>query len=59
MKKIFCENELCIYQEKNRCLLRKVDIGEVGICTDCIQVQLDATELKNRKKKALDRLEKI
>lgn len=58
MKKILCENDLCIYQKNKYCSLRFISISEVGMCTDCIQIRLDSSELEYRKRTTLKRLEK-
>jgi len=36
-----CENEYCIYNNKNKCRLENTSINTLGMCDDCIIVSLD------------------
>ncbi len=48
-----CENIFCIYQKENKCTLRSVSINSLGMCTECIQADIDKDILDNAKSKLL------
>ncbi|MDD5923163.1 MAG: hypothetical protein PUC88_00030 [Clostridia bacterium] len=48
-----CENSFCIYQFKSECLLDKVDIDSLGMCTECIYPDIDEEILNRAKLKLL------
>ena len=41
MAEIFCENTFCIYWEGDKCILLDVRLDESGVCTDCIQMEIE------------------
>ena len=47
-----CENTFCIYQSKGKCLLCKVEIDSLGMCTECIYPDIDE-EILNKAKSEL------
>ena len=53
--KILCENEVCIYQKNDSCILKKIDLDNVGCCQSCIYVNIDEEQLKLAKQKLLDK----
>ena len=48
-----CENELCIYQRDDKCLLDKISLDYQGMCNECIYVSLDEAMLKELKEKQI------
>ena len=48
-----CENELCIYQRYDKCLLDKISLDYQGMCNECIYVSLDDALLKELKEKQI------
>ena len=55
--KMKCENNLCIYQYKDKCLLDKINIDSLGMCTECIHPDIDEVILKQAKIKHLKKYE--
>lgn len=54
-----CENYLCIYQKNNQCILDNISLDELGMCDQCIYVDVEEGELNTIKKKMLDYYGKI
>ncbi|MCQ2423691.1 MAG: hypothetical protein MJ088_02190 [Clostridia bacterium] len=52
-----CRNELCIYQQRGKCLLDEITVNEAGDCESCIMVSLPEKTLARRKKEMRDRLD--
>ncbi len=52
-----CENMFCIYQdaECDECTLEDISLDDVGMCADCIHINIDMTELQEKKDKILQR----
>jgi len=48
-----CENSFCIYQYKSKCTLDKVSIDNLGMCTECIYLDIDENILNQAKSKLL------
>ena len=44
-----CENDYCIYNRKSRCVLDKISINSLGMCDDCIMIELDEEFLEAEK----------
>ncbi len=53
-----CENNFCIYQSKGKCILDKVSIDSLGMCTECIYPDIDEKILNQAKSKLLKDYEK-
>lgn len=51
-----CDNLLCIYQSNERCILKNISIDSLGICTECIQVNLEDKQLEKAKRDLLTKL---
>lgn len=51
-----CENEFCIYQENDECVLEEVSLDIIGQCTECIYVDLNKEVLISEKEKLRKRL---
>lgn len=45
----FCDHSFCIYQEKGRCILKKISLDEMGLCRECILLDLPESEKKASK----------
>ena len=48
-----CENEFCIYNQKEKCTLSKISLDFQGRCNECIYVNIEETQLKKIKKEQL------
>ena len=48
-----CENTFCIYQSKGKCILNEVSIDSLGMCTECIYLDIDEKTLHQAKLKNL------
>lgn len=48
---IYCKNQLCIYYEDRRCLLKSIDLDEHGRCETQLCVSLTPEELAKRRAK--------
>ncbi len=44
-----CENNFCIYQSNNSCILENISIDSLGICTECIYPDIDEKILSEAK----------
>ncbi len=52
-----CENNFCIYCNKCECILDKINIDSIGLCTECILIDLDKDIINKEKKKLLSSYE--
>ena len=52
-----CENNFCIYQAKNKCMLEKINIDNLGMCTEFIYPDIDEKTLIKAKLKLLKEYE--
>ena len=53
----FCDHSFCIYQEKGRCILKKISLDEMGLCREYILLDLLESEkesIKERMRMAFD-----
>lgn len=48
-----CENEFCIYQTDNNCILNNIELDINGTCLSCILIQIPNETLNEFKNKAL------
>lgn len=48
-----CENNYCIYHFNGKCILDKVDMNSLGMCTECIYPDIDEEFLNQAKLKVL------
>ena len=53
-----CENELCIYWQEGLCLLSRISIDSVGLCTQCIYPSFPPEVLERAKRELRERLER-
>lgn len=44
-----CENELCIYQKDNNCILSSIKIDALGHCQECIHPHFSKKLLEYKK----------
>ena len=44
-----CENWLCIYEEKGKCVLKNIEIDAAGMCKECININLKEEKLQEIK----------
>lgn len=51
-----CENWLCIYEEKGKCILKNISIDSCGQCNECIYINLEEDKLKKFKKMQRDNM---
>ena len=52
-----CENDYCIYNKDNTCILGEMSIDSLGMCDACITISLDEGFLKAEKTRQLGELE--
>lgn len=50
---MFCENYFCIYNKKEKCILKEVSLDFQGRCNECIYINIEETQLKKIKKEQL------
>ena len=50
-----CENNYCVYNSDNECILEKISIDTLGMCTECIYPDIDEKILKKYKNEFLNR----
>jgi len=48
---VYCENEYCVYNRTLKCTLENININSLGMCDDCIMVELDKGFLEAEKRK--------
>ena len=48
-----CEYIYCIYNRKNKCLLKTVSMNNLGMCDDCMTVSLEENFLEAEKERQL------
>ncbi|MBR6693533.1 MAG: hypothetical protein IKL62_01100 [Clostridia bacterium] len=48
-----CENHMCIFEEKGKCLLDEIQLDCQAKCTECINISVDEEFLAKRKKEML------
>ena len=53
-----CENIFCIYQRNNECILEEISLDIMGICDNCIYVDIDTKMLNELKENQLRNIEK-
>lgn len=58
MKKVRCENRLCIYYRDNICTVEEIRLNRLGICEDCMEVEFTEQELSENREKLLQQLER-
>ena len=51
--RLICENIFCLYQKKNKCILREISLNDKGECTQCINVSIDDAQLEKNKSEQL------
>jgi len=54
-----CENILCAYYENHTCLLTKIRLDAVGMCTEGIRVDIEESLLLDKRKKLLEKIEQL
>ena len=54
-----CRNILCIYYEEGFCSLNEIEINELGMCYDCIIVDIPEEYLQQKREEALLKLKNI
>lgn len=52
-----CEMNYCIYNEENKCMLESIEIDRVGLCSQCIFIEISKKELTYYQKKTRSQLE--
>ena len=48
-----CENNYCIYQYEDKCILDEISIDGLGMCAECIYPDIDEKTLNEAKTKNL------
>ena len=49
------ENYLCIYENDGQCILDEIEL-DVGLCKECIYVDISNNDLEQKKQKIRDRI---
>ena len=44
-----CENKLCIYQNGGKCFSDTISLNDLGMCENCICIDIDPIELESLK----------
>lgn len=52
-----CENKFCVYYRKGSCLLNEITLNEIGLCMDCISVEINEDELTVKREKGRELME--
>ncbi len=52
-----CQFAFCVYQSDGMCLLDSISIDSMGMCEDCIVVNLDDAVLQEKKQETLIRFQ--
>ena len=53
-----CEQEYCLYNKDNLCILEDTEINSLGMCDTCIMLSQDKTLIKTEKERQLLELER-
>lgn len=43
-----CENNFCIYCDEGKCILQNISINNIGMCDECILINLNDEILKEK-----------
>lgn len=54
---MICENEICIFNKEGKCTLDTISLDAIGLCEDCVIVELDEALIEKEKERQL--LERI
>ena len=49
-----CDNNFCIFQEQGKCILSKISVDELGMCSECTYPEIDEKILTEAKLKLLN-----
>jgi len=58
MSNIVCDNTLCIYFSKNGCSLDSIVLDSLGICIDCINIDVDEKYIEQKRRVLLNSISK-
>ena len=47
---ISCSNELCVYQNNERCTLREISVDTMGRCIECLSLNIPSEQLRKIKR---------
>ncbi len=56
---MICENDYCIYWDKNECILNEIHLNNMGVCESCISITIPEKELKRFRKEQLEQIEAL
>ena len=48
-----CENNFCVYQHEDKCILDEISVDSLGMCEECIYPDIDEKILNKAKMKLL------
>ncbi len=51
--KLQCENKFCIYFKSNCCTLDYISLDDVGMCLECILVEIEEEILEAKRNKII------
>lgn len=50
-----CENDLCVYNSKGKCIIEEISVDSSGMCAACIYPNIDEKILEKAKNNFLER----
>ena len=53
-----CDNDHCIYNHKNRCILNEISLDYMGLCESCIMARFNDDALVKEKNRILNEIRK-
>ncbi len=54
-----CSNDFCLHNnEAGKCMLRKIEVNECGMCAECLQITFTREEKEEKRQKMLKAFEK-
>ena len=52
-----CENGLCLYYDKGKCILDEISVDSLGMCAECMLVSIDEKIIEEKRREQLNMLE--
>lgn len=52
-----CENGLCLYYDKGKCILDEISVDSLGMCAECMLVSIDEKIIEEKRREQLTMLE--
>jgi len=48
-----CENHLCVFWKKDKCILNKISLGIFGQCAECIYIDISPKVIEKQRQQML------